>query len=535
MPVFANRAKVKTATTGTGTITLGAAETGFQSFADAGVSDGDVVRYVIEDGSAWEIGEGTYTASGTTLSRTVLESSNADAAINLTGSATVFVGLAAEDIAPVNGPVVEAVASGVMPDGATVVVNSDGTVGVVEIAVAPVSAGTPVIYESADTRDCSATFDSNSNKVVIAYQDNDNSSFGTAIVGTVSGTSISFGTAVVFESAITSEISATFDSNLNKVVIAYRDGGNSLFGTAIVGTVSGTSISFGTAVVFESASTDNISATFDSNLNKVVIAYRDGGNSSFGTAIVGTVSGTSISFGTAVVFESANASDISSTFDSNLNKISSTFDSLNNKVVITYRDGGNSLFGTAIVGTVSGTSISFGTAVVFESASTDNISATFDSNANNVVIAYQDGGNSLFGTAIVGTVSGTSISFGTVVVFESASTADISATFDSLNNKVVIAYQDTGNSSFGTSAVITSPVLTPNLTDENFIGFTDGAYADTETATVQVVGAVNDGQSGLTAGQKYYVQTDGTLALTPDTPSVYAGLAISATEIIVKG
>jgi DNA-binding beta-propeller fold protein YncE len=100
MVTLVNRAKVSTATTGTGTITLGAAESGYQTFADAGVVDADVVRYVIEDGTNWEIGTGTYTASGTTLSRTVLESSNADVAINLSGSAVVFVGAAAEDLAP---------------------------------------------------------------------------------------------------------------------------------------------------------------------------------------------------------------------------------------------------------------------------------------------------------------------------------------------------------------------------------------------------------------------------------------------------
>ena len=101
MVTLVNRAKVSTATTGTGTITLGAAESGYQSFADAGVVDTNVVRYVIEDGTDWEIGTGTYTATGTTLSRTVLESSNADAALNLTGSAVVYVSAAAEDIPPV--------------------------------------------------------------------------------------------------------------------------------------------------------------------------------------------------------------------------------------------------------------------------------------------------------------------------------------------------------------------------------------------------------------------------------------------------
>lgn len=98
MTKLVNRAKVATATTGIGTITLGSAEDGYQTFAAAGVVDGDVVRYVIEDGSEWEIGTGTYTESGTTLSRTVSESSNAGSAINLSGSAVVFVSASAEDI-----------------------------------------------------------------------------------------------------------------------------------------------------------------------------------------------------------------------------------------------------------------------------------------------------------------------------------------------------------------------------------------------------------------------------------------------------
>ena len=98
MVTLVNRAKMSTSTTGTGTITLGSAESGYRSFADAGVSDGNTVRYVIEDGTAWEIGTGTYTASGTTLSRTVSESSNSDSAIDLSGSAVVYITTAASDI-----------------------------------------------------------------------------------------------------------------------------------------------------------------------------------------------------------------------------------------------------------------------------------------------------------------------------------------------------------------------------------------------------------------------------------------------------
>jgi len=101
MVKLVNRAKMTTATTGTGTITLGSAVDGFQTFAAAGVSNGDTVRYCIEDGtSSFELGSGVYTASGTTLSRTVSESSNSNNAINLSGDAIVFITAIAADLQP---------------------------------------------------------------------------------------------------------------------------------------------------------------------------------------------------------------------------------------------------------------------------------------------------------------------------------------------------------------------------------------------------------------------------------------------------
>ena len=112
----------------------------------------------------------------------------------------------------------------------------------------------------------------------------------------MSGTSISFGGASVFDSDSCEYISSTFDSSNNRIVVAYRDGGDSGHGKASVGIVNNTEFDgFGTPVAFESASTFFTSTTFDNNSNKVVINYRDAGNSNYGTSIVGTVSGTSIS------------------------------------------------------------------------------------------------------------------------------------------------------------------------------------------------------------------------------------------------
>lgn len=96
MPTYGNRIKVNTSTTGTGTITLGSAVAGYQTFAQGGISDFDIVRYVIEDGNDWEIGIGIYNAG--TLTRGATESSNSGSAINLSGSAVVFNTASSDDI-----------------------------------------------------------------------------------------------------------------------------------------------------------------------------------------------------------------------------------------------------------------------------------------------------------------------------------------------------------------------------------------------------------------------------------------------------
>ena len=478
----------------------------------------------------------------------------------------------------------KAVASGAITNGKPVVVNPTGTV----TAAGPVNTpggGTPVLFSSTSLAIIygyyAIGFDSNSNKVVIVYTNNTNS-YGTAVVGTVSGASISFGTPVVFLSATIQHIGKpAFDSNSNKIVIAYND--NNSQGKAIVGTVSGTNISFGTSALFRQAGLQSTSfnypeVVFDSNSNKIIVGMQA---SPGGKAIVGAVSGTGISFSgnNEATFNSSNISELHTAFDSN-----------SNKVVFAYKDVPDSNKGKCVVGTVSGGSISFGTPVVFNNGNVTQFGITFDSNSNKIVVFFRDTdgvvNDAADGVAVVGTVSGTGISFGTPVSIGKASSCAITfdsnvnkvaisftdfdpttlsanfgtisgtditfgtpfvlgtqsiyqgMTFDSNSNKVVVAYMDYGESNANPApakAVVFGPTSN-NLTAENYIGIASGGtYADTAEATVDVVGTVNKDQTSLTAGQTYFVQADGTLGTSADTISVVAGTAISATELIVKG
>jgi hypothetical protein len=89
-------ARMTTATAGTGTIALGTAVSGYLTFALAGVVNGDSVLYGIKDGANSEWGFGTYTASGTTLTRNVISSTNSNALISLSGAAEVYITALAE-------------------------------------------------------------------------------------------------------------------------------------------------------------------------------------------------------------------------------------------------------------------------------------------------------------------------------------------------------------------------------------------------------------------------------------------------------
>lgn len=472
---------------------------------------------------------------------------------------------------------VRAVASGALSSGDTVVVNSDGTVSVVSGASGSETVGTAVSYNAGNSQSASAAYDPDSGNIVIAFQDYTASGSGRAIVGSISGTSISFGTKVQYENGSSDFNSVAYDATNGKVVIAYRDNGDSNRPKAVVGTVSGTSISFGSPVTISSNTANQVAgAVYDASTGKVVVVWSDQGNSGYGTAAAGTVSGTSISFGANLVFNSANtplaisslaydpteqrvivpykddgnsgrgtavaltgsgttlSSGTPAVYDAaaiSNDGLTVTYDSGNEKIVITYLTAAADVL-HAVVGTVSGTSISFGTAVA-TSFTSQWVAAAYDSLAQKVIIHFRDRSNSDYGTVSPFSVSGTTGTFDTATVYLSASTQHLGAAYDSVNQKTALVYSNGFTS--GDVSVYASAFNTTNLTAENFLGFAAHTYADTQSALVNSTCTVDRNQSGLTAGQKYYVQTDGTLGTTAADPSVEAGTAISSTEIIVKG
>jgi len=467
---------------------------------------------------------------------------------------------------------VEFVASGTLPNGKPVILNSNGTVTVIAGVADTIPLGSSAVFNTSANYHTGVAFDpSNVNKFVIGYRDEGNSSYGTLVVGTISSNTISFGSPVVFVSAlamfpsiafdpntagkfvmsctvgnigkvvigsysgttITVSSTTTFDSQAslnqtqiafdpntaNRVVVAYGKSASNV-GACKVGTVSGTSISFGGQSNFNTHST-YIRLSFDPNTSgKFVVVYRNNDNSNYGTASLGTVSSTSISYGTAAIFNSGSTLFTDVAFNPNTA----------NQFVVVYRNNGNSNYGTANIGSVSGTSISYNSPTVFNAGNTNNIYIDFASNISNAfVISYADTDNSSYGTAITGSVAGTSLSFNTEAVFKSASInySEMSTTPD---GRFIVVFQDSSNSTYGTAQL--GQMGSTNLTSTNLIGIAAEAASSGATAKINTWGGINEAQSSLTIASDYYVQDDGTI--TTATGGQKVGQAISATTINMR-
>ena len=289
------------------------------------------------------------------------------------------------------------------------------------------NSGTPAVAKLTTTTAISVTKDAG------------NSNYGRATVITVSGTTVSLGTGVVFESAAVDRVDVA-SLSATKAIVVYRDVGNSGYGTACILDISGTTVTAGTPAVFESAGIYDTSVAMLTS-TKAIVCYRDVGNSNYGTACILDVSGSTITAATPAVFESGASEKIAVTM------LTST------QAIVAYQDYSNSSYGTASILNVSGSTITPVTPVVFESATSDRIAiATLTS--SKAIVCYQDGGNSSYGTAIILDVSGSTITPATAMVFESASSLYFSVT-SMTATEAMVTYMDGGNSNAATVCMLT--------------------------------------------------------------------------------
>ena len=216
-------------------------------------------------------------------------------------------------------------------------------------------------------------------------------------------------------------------------------------------------------------------------------------------------------------------------------------DSNTGKDILLYKQNSDGLFyGKVATTSDTGISVSSKTALTSGSDTIGSATAVYDETLEKIVVIFQDEGDSNKGKAFAIDTSGTNPSAGTVSNALTNGDTDVGANnfvsdavFDSKTRNIVWTGTDAGNNTWPRVWNLKSAVQTTNMTTENFIGFADAAYSNSATATVNVVGNTTT-QSSLTAGQKYFVTATGALSTAADIPSVEAGTALSSTKLLIN-
>lgn len=364
-------------------------------------------------------------------------------------------------------------------------------------------------------------YDTTNDKVVIFFQNINSSSAGQAKVGVVSGNSISFPSSeTTFNGSSTEDITAVFNPDEGNFLIVFKDNGNSGRPTGIVGTISGTTMSFGSKQQADSVTASYLALTYNTTVNRYVFIYNDNQFTNV-TVQLPTTSGTTVTFGGAVAYVPLNGSNTAQSDYTNL-----VSDDASNTVFIITANTSNSRYPSAIAATIpsSGNTITFGTEVFFNGSSrVYTMGAAWDSNAKKLVISYADANQ--YGNVVAASVSGTTLTFGSPIMFYTALTGSLSNAFDSSANRVLVTY--TENSIGYAGAVVFSAEAT-NV--DNFIGITDAAISNASTGNVTIKGGIaSKGLTGLTPNSVYYVANNGTISTT--STGLRIGKALSTSSI----
>ena len=363
------------------------------------------------------------------------------------------------------------------------------------------------------------------NQAVIVYKRGDDKVYFKTLRRNTGATSLSTGTEHQLNTtAGYTEVKLSYDTVANKFLVVYaKDVTQSFYCTAQVMTVvDNDTFTFGSLVTILANECAHIATDFDTSAGKHLVLYRDTADDDC-HGVVATVSGTSVTFGTAVELETGNNEGAKIKYSTTDSKF--LWLSLN-------MSGGEV---DVSVLTISGTSVSRGTNTTITTNTAGNSSGTmaisYEANLDVFYILYR---NNYVGKKRTATISGTNVTVGSEANSRCGpnSVADCDIAFESGSGKTLLVMQN-GGSNAGLYQVWTTSASTTNVTAENYLGVSDGNYTNGQLATIRVSGSTQDNQTGLTPGQNYFVTNGGELSTTAATPKVYAGTAVSATKLLV--
>jgi len=358
---------------------------------------------------------------------------------------------------------------------------------------------------------------------------------GCVRICTISGTTVTTGSESVANGEYTNELLIAGDTVVeDRVIVTYVDGNGGYRMKNRAATISGTTPSWGSVYTMNG---DNANGWgLDYHNTRVIITFKDHSAGYTGIMTAGTASGNSITWGPSVTYDSYTHPR-NSTVKINPNNI--------NEVIVAMQDRNNSDYGALKIVTISTNTISLGSIINFKSAAVgaNPLCAWNKNSEDKIAISYVNESNTNTSPGkcaiVIGTISGASISFGSEINIANSEQYQCTGSqirFDnssSGSHRFNFIYNDNNNYSKAVWSRMGGATST-NIEANNFIGFADAAYADGATATVLVNGALST-QSSLTPASKYYVQNDGSITTSAGSPSVYAGQAMAATKLLIKG
>ena len=410
--------------------------------------------------------------------------------------------------------------------GKIATINQDGTLtlGTTSTIVSGSSSG------AAGTHACYV----GSGKFMIIYRDQSNSSYATIqMISYNNDLSINVGNKVLVTAsgsgqATNSNCGIFYDSSQDRVLMIYRQTGSSVLYcyhgvvdqtniNAPVPTITaGNYVNGGSTCYWRMDGTNR--GVYDPDTTQVVLAYVDQGTGHTRTQGLRWNGSTNYTFASPHTVDSGN----------NQGGTSVVYDTDSNTLVYLFMENSNLQALAATVDT-SG-AFTFGTKVTVAGQYYVNHQTLASCNDGRLGVIYRDAGTSNYLATKTVTISGTrTLTVGSGVTRLSVTGEPNSVVYSALNGKIYYAGM------FGSASQVNFFASSITQSDSaGYIGIANNSASNGQSVVIRTFGATNNNQSGLTAGAVYYIQKDGTIGTTADTPNVTAGIALNATTLLIS-